>query len=400
MTAHDIDCMMQGYVDNQEIAGGALMVRKEGRLIYKNKWGFSDITAKAPVEYDSIYRMMSLTKVSVAVGVMKLIEDGKIALDAPLSEYIPAFRNTQVVDDPDFTPNEGDPPDAFLGKILAFDKDKVKTIPADREITIRDLLSHSSGLEMGMYGFLRMLKHPDTRNTLEEVAEKYAAYPLDFQPGTGTGYSALASFDILLRVCEIVSGLEGNTFMQKTVFEPLDMRNSAFWLTPEQEKRLVRVYKRQGDSLVDVSGTPEDMDSLLHRGKGYPCGSGGLFSTVEDQEKLAAMLCAEGSYQGTAYLKPETVRLMAAEAPAMHLEPEPGYVWGLGVKIRQDKEKGGFEATEGTYGWSGAFGTHLFVSPKDKLDCVFVSNRSDAGGSGFYISHKVEEMVFKTFREG
>lgn len=399
MTVQDINSAMERYIANQEIAGCALMVRKDGKIVYQNKWGYADLAAKAPVEYNSIYRMMSLSKVAVAVAVMKLIEEGKIGLDAPVSQYIPAFQNPRVVNDPWYTVNEGEAPGAFLKKILFFKKDKVKTIPADREVTIRDLLSHSSGIEMGVYGFLRMYKYQDVRNTLTEVAEKYADYPLDFQPGTGTGYSALASFDILLRVCEIVTGLEGNCFMQKILFEPLGMKDTAFWLRPEQEKRLVKLYKLDKDRLKDVTDTAEDMDSILHRGKGFPCGSGGLFSTVEDYERLGSMLCNEGTIDGVEYLKPETVRLMATEAPAMHLEPEPGYVWGLGVKIRQNKEKGGFVATEGTYGWSGAFGTHLFVSPKDKLECVFVSNRSDAGGSGFYISREVEDMVFRVFAE-
>ncbi len=396
MTTHNIDRIMEGYVANNEIAGGALMVRKNGELVYKNKWGYADISEKKPIEYDSVYRMMSLTKVAVAVGVMKLIEEGKIGLDAPISEYIPAFKNPRVVSDPRYIANPNDPPDAFLRKIIMFDKDDVETVPADRELTVRDLISHSSGLEMGVYGLLRMMKYPEPRRSLKETAEAYGGYPLDFQPGTGTGYSGFSSFDVLLRICEVVSGLEGKEFMRKTVFEPLGMKDSAFVLTPDEEKRLVRVYKRENDSLTDVTGTAEDMEAFLHIEKGYPSGSGGLYSTMEDYDRLADMLCREGN----GYLKPETVCLMATEAPKMHLEPEPGYVWGLGVKIRQDKKKGGFAATEGTFGWSGAFGTHLFVSPKDKISCVFTSNRSDAGGSGFYISRKVEDLVFSIFAEG
>ena len=399
MKAYDIDKMMEKYVDSQEIAGAALMVRKRGKLVYQNKWGYADQSKQKPIEYDSIYRMMSLTKVSVAVGVMKLVENGFLSLDTPLSEYIPSFRKPLVVNDPRYTVQEGDAPDTFLAKLALFDKDQVKTIPADRELTVRDLLSHSSGLEMGVYGILRMLKYPQIHRTLEETAAYYADYPLDFQPGTGTGYSGFASFDVLLRVCEIVTVLEGNEFMRKTVFEPLGMKDSTFILSPDQEKRLVRVYKRVDNTLTDVTGSGEDIESFLHIAKGYPCGSGGLYSTITDYERLANMLCAKGTIDGAAYLKPETVRLMAEEAPKKHLEPEPGYVWGLGVKIRQDKDRGGFVATEGTYGWSGAFGTHLFVSPADKLDCVFTANRSDAGGSGFYISKAVEDMVFKTFTE-
>ena len=399
MIIHDIDKTMETFVYNQEIAGAALLVRKKGILVYQNKWGYADRKGQKPVEFDSIYRMMSLTKVAVAVGVMKLIEEGSISLDSPLSEFIPAFKHPRVVSDIRYAVQNGDRPDAFLSKLPSFDKDQVETIPADREITIRDLLSHSSGLEMGVYGVLRMLKYPQLRRTLAETAALYATYPLDFQPGTGTGYSGFASFDVLLRVCEIVSGMDGNSFMQKMVFDPLGMKDSTFVLSAEQKKRLVHVYKRVNNTLIDVTGKDEDMDSFLYIINGYPCGSGGLYSTITDYERLANMLCAEGMIDGKAYLKPETVRLMAAEAPVKHMEPEPGYVWGLGVKIRQNRQKGGFVATEGTYGWSGAFGTHLFISPADNLECVFATNRSDAGGSGFYISRVVEDMVFKIFSE-
>ena len=399
MSIQEIDRAMQRYVDNRELAGGALIVRKNGELVYQNKWGCADLASKTPLEYDSIYRMMSLTKLAVAVAVMKLVEEGRLSLDTPLSAYLPAFASPRVVADPRYTAHPNDPPDAFLQLILDFDKDDVKTVPADRELTIRDLLSHSSGLEMGVYGMLRMLKYPVLRRSLEQTAELYAGYPLDFQPGTGTGYSGFSSFDVALRVCEIVSGMEAKDFMEQTVFAPLDMKDSGFVLRPEQENRLVRVYKRENEDLKDVTGTAEDLQGFLHLESGYPSGSGGLYSTLEDYDKLGAMLCAEGMVNGSAYLKPETVRRMATEAPRLHLEPEPGYVWGLGVKIRQNREKGGFVATEGTYGWSGAFGTHLFVSPKDRLECVFCSNRSDAGGSGFYISRAIEDMVFQTFVE-
>ncbi len=117
MKTYDIDKMMKKYVDSQEIAGAALMVRKRGKLVYQNKWGYADRSKQKPIEYDSIYRMMSLTKVSVAVGVMKLVENGFLSLDTPLSEYIPSFRNSRVVNDPRYSVQEGDAPDAFLAKL-------------------------------------------------------------------------------------------------------------------------------------------------------------------------------------------------------------------------------------------------------------------------------------------
>ncbi|MBQ6420129.1 MAG: serine hydrolase, partial [Clostridia bacterium] len=108
----------------------------------------------------------------------------------------------------------------------------------------------------------------------------------------------------------------------------------------------------------------------------------------------------EGRHEQTRFLRPETVRLMETEAAAKHLEPEPGYTWGLGVKIRQNKDKGGFACTEGTYGWSGAYGTHFFISPADRLEAVFATNVSNIGGSGSFVNPVLEELVFDIFTKG
>ncbi len=395
----EIDEALQDYLDKHELAGGVLLVRKGDDLVYQRYLGQADLAAGTPVGPASIWRMMSMTKVAVAVAVMRLVEEGDLALDAPLSTWLPDFAHMRVVDDKRYQ-FHGMPGKLEMAKRLAlFRKEDVRTVPANRELTIRDLMSHSSGLEMGVYGYLRMLKFPIERQSPEQVAHEYGSYPLDFQPGTGTGYSALAAFDVLLRLCEVASGQDAKAFMRASVFEPLGMADTGFDLTPQQQGRLVRLYEldkgglRGGNRLKDVTGTKKDVAGFIHAAPGYPCGSGGLYATAADYERLARML----NHEGEGYLRPETVRLMATEAPAAHLEPEPGMVWGLGVRVRQDGARGGFCATPGTFGWSGAFGTHLFVSPADHLDAVFCTNRSDAGGSGFPVSRRLEDLVFQTW---
>ena len=239
--------------------------------------------------------------------------------------------------------------------------------------------------------------NPEIVVNLAAQAERYAQYPLDFQPGCGTGYSPLAGFDVLARVIEVVSDMDAAQYYKANIFQPLGMRDTAFHLNEEQKKRLVHVYCRKNGKLVDVTGSKEDLPKKFHFGERYICGAGGLYSTLTDYGAFAQMLQNGGSYRGTQILKPETVQLMRTEAPVNHLEPEPGFVWGLGVKIRQDPVRGGSVATKGTYGWSGAFGTHFFVSPADDLNCVLMLNRSDLDGAGSYISKKVEELVFGTF---
>lgn len=386
MDIKQIDEIMEAYVNNQEMAGGALFVRQGENILYRQKWG--------EVEFDSIYRMMSLTKCITAVAVMICVERGLIGLDEPLSTYIPEFKEMKVMDDERYV-FEPEKLKKLPLMLLTFRMDKVKSKPAQREITIRDLLSHSSGLQQGLVGLLAMTKEIREYKTLREHVLHYTKHCLDFEPGTGTGYSPLAGFDILGYVVSVVSGRSLAEFIEEEICAPLHMKDTTFFLSEEQKPRLVDVYKRKNNQLIKVTGTKDDMAGFMHEKEiCFEHGCGGLFSTLDDYANFGEMLLGNGNFRGGQLLKPETVELMHTEAPMQHLEPEPGFVWGLGMKIRQDPKKANVPATEGTYGWSGAFGTHFLISPKDDLEVVFMMNRSDIGGSGSYISAKVEELVF------
>jgi len=393
MDEKEIARVMQGYVDNQEMPGGALVVRKNDEIVYDGKWGYENLDTRTPVKDDTIYRMASMTKPVIGVAVMQLIEEERIDLDDPVSKYIPAFKSLRVANDPLF--QKYTLPNIVLC-YLFMRMEKVKTVAADREVTIRDLLSHASGLEQGVVGMVGMLKFRSKKDDLRERIDRYTRFVLDFQPGTSTSYSPCASFDTLGLILELVSGVKVGEYLKKTVFDPLDMRDATFHPDAEQALRVAPIYKRRGKRLFNVSGTRSDVDFLICRGRGddYVSGSGGLYCTVKDYEHLARMLCNEGMYNGKQFLKPETVRLMHTEAQEQHLETEQGFTWGLSVKIRQDPVRGKSSATAGTYGWSGAPGTHFFVSPADKLEAVFATSRSDLGGASSFISHKVEELVF------
>lgn len=398
MKESDISKVMQSYIENNEMAGGALIVRKAGDIVYQNKWGYADIKNKKPIEYDSIYRMCSMTKCVTGVAIMQLIERGMLGLDDKVSKYIPEFANMKVISDARYIKlNEQD----FIQKVKTLSlEDDINTVDANRELTIRDLLSHSSGLEQGIYGYSSMMNMKKMDKTLQERALRYSNYILDFQPGTGTGYSGIASFDILGYIITVVTGMSITEYMTKELFIPMEMNDMTFFLNEEQKKRLVKLYKREQDEFIDVSDTKEDIWSILYMdGPDFEAACGGIFGTITDYEHMADMLCNEGTYKGKQILKPETVCLMHSEAPAMHLEPEPGFVWGLGVKIRQNPDLSDCFAHRGTYGWSGAFGTHFFICPDEKLEAVFVMNRSDIGGASSYISKKVEELVFGIYGE-
>ena len=208
MREEQISEVMERYVQNEEIAGASLLVQQHGQVVYQNCWGYADKAVKTPIRENSIFRMMSMTKCVTAVGILQLMEAGKLDLDEPLSLFIPSFAEPRVADDARYRWHDGVKMGELLQKALFFRMECVKTVPAEREITIRDLLSHSSGLEQGMVGLLAMLKDRRERVNLAAQAERYAQYPLDFQPGCGTGYSPLAGFDVLARVIEVVSGIQ------------------------------------------------------------------------------------------------------------------------------------------------------------------------------------------------
>ena len=180
MEVQDISKVMNAYISNQEMLGGALIVRKNDEIIYQNKWGFQNLEHSRSIEYDTMYRLMSMSKCVTGVAVMKLIEEGKIRLDDKVSKYIPEFAGLPVCCDPRYI-SQNLKKRKMVWNLLTFRMDKVKTEPAKREITIRDLLSHASGLEQGWVGLLSFMKMKPEDKSLEERIRRYTSYILDFQ---------------------------------------------------------------------------------------------------------------------------------------------------------------------------------------------------------------------------
>lgn len=391
MKTYHISEALHSLVDNGELAGYGVIIRKDSEIILDETYGYADLNQRKPIDNDTLFRMASMTKCVTAVGIMKLVEEGRLELDAPLSKYLPEFAGMGVVNDDRYVFHEGMGMKEIMPKLLTFNMDKVKRIPADREITLRDLLSHSSGLQQGVAGMMAMMKHSKKDNLQQRIAA-YSHYALDFQPGTGTGYSPCAAFDILGYLIGKITDMNVEAAYKKLIFEPLGMNSATFKPTNEQLKNVANTYTMEKGKLADITGTDKDLEGIMRTEKGadYVAGSAGLYCTVKDYEKFAYML----ENNGGDFLKEYTVELMHTEAPRIHLEPEPGYVWGLGFKIRQDPEKGDSPCTNGTYGWSGALGTHFFISPKDNLDVVFATHRADLGGSASYVSNELEKLVF------
>ena len=234
MSKNDITEYIEKLVSDKEIPCGLLTVRKNDDIVFKGKWGYSDLRSKKEILYTDIFRMMSMTKPVVAVGILKLIDDGSLTLDTPITEYLPEFKNMRVISDERFEWKEKMNPLSTVFKLAFFNQIIPKTVPAERDITVRDLLSHTSGLEQGVWGFMAAIRNKEKRSSLKEVSERYSKYYLDWQPGTMTSYSALAGFDVLTRLIEVISEKEASVFFDEEIFKPLHMTSTSF-NAPEME---------------------------------------------------------------------------------------------------------------------------------------------------------------------
>ncbi|HKI37487.1 MAG TPA: serine hydrolase [Gemmataceae bacterium] len=347
-----IDDVVRRHIDEHRIAGAVTLVARRGRVVHFEAYGLRDVEGKRPMAKDTLFRMASSTKPVTGVAVMMLVEEGKVRLSDPVSKFIPEFKELQV----------------------AVERDgKVELVPAERPITIRDLLTHTSGLGSGGPGTRKAppeALRPGGEDTLADYVQRLAKVPLDFQPGSRWSYSGLAGIDTLSRVVEVVSGRPYDEFLRERVFEPLGMKDTSFLhQTDDRNTRLASIYRGIGDKL-------EKLPPFLRFPKGYFSGAGGLISTAEDYFRFAQMLANGGELDGKRLLSPRAVELLSSnqvgEMFGGQLGRPTGMGFGLTVEVVVDPVRAGTFRSEGSYGWDGAFGTHFWVDPKAHLVAVFL----------------------------
>ena len=360
---------MQGFVDRHEAAGIVTLVAREGKVVDVHASGFQDVESRTPMRPDTIFRIASMSKPITSVAVMMLFEEGKLQLTDPVSRYIPAFRSMRVA--------------AADGS----------TTPATRQITIRDLLSHRSGLS---YGFLnggpvgaayRKEGVTDglttTTMTLAEGIDKLAAQPLMSQPGAAWNYSLSA--DVLGRVVEIVSGMSFDAFLRERILQPLDMVDTSFVIPDSKWPRVATVYSPDGQGGIRPMKDPETFGNTnmspvasYKAPKTYFSGGAGLTSTARDYARFANMLLGGGALGNVRLLSPTTVALMTENhtadiAPGNLVGPGAGF--GLGFRVVLDPAATQTAGSAGMYGWSGIYGTVFWVDPKEELVAVMLVQR-------------------------
>jgi len=355
-----IDRAMQRHVDEGKLVGGIGLVARADKIVYARTWGLRDRERELPMTEDTIFRIYSMSKPITSVAAMMLVEQGKLALDDPVSKYLPEWTEMSVLVE---TQGEN-------GQTTH------KEVPTQRPITVRDLLRHTSGLTYGFFGNSEVDKRYlragvlITDRTLEDTVAKLAKIPLKYQPATRWHYSV--STDVLGRVIEVASGQTLDQYLREHIFEPLDMRDTFFTVPKEKLPRLARMYSPDGSGGLKAAG-PLRSRRFVDPANRFYSGGGGLCSTTRDYLRFCRMLLGEGQLDGRRILQPETVRMMHSNQLPDRVRRSGGFQFGLGFAIDRD----------GVYRWGGAAGTRFWIDPKNRLITIYMVQINPTGKFDF-----------------
>jgi CubicO group peptidase (beta-lactamase class C family) len=353
-----IDALCEEAVKSGSIPGVVALVARHGKIVYHKAFGMADNSAGRALKPDDIFRIASQTKAITATAVMILWEEGRFGLDDPISKFIPEFKDAQVLK----TYNEQD--GTWTGE------------PVKRAITIRDLLTHTSGLGYGaidgdprfrqMYAKAGIVEAFTTnRITIAEDIKKLAKLPLHHHPGERFTYAM--GLDVLGYLIEIVSGMPFDVFLQKRLFEPLGMKDTGFYLSEEKAARLVPVQSPEGGKWVRTPATFYDPDYPIKGAKSFFSGGGGLSSTARDYATFLQMHLNGGELNGVRILSRTTVAMMRSQqVPTALFGPDTVFSLAFSVVTESGEKKGGI-GSAGTFDWGGYFNTQYFADPKEEL---------------------------------
>jgi CubicO group peptidase (beta-lactamase class C family) len=351
-------------VDTGKIPGAIVLIQQHGKPVYHEFFGVQDVVSKAPMTDQTIFRLFSMTKAITAVSSMILLQEGKIKLDDPVSKYIPSFANVKV----------------GVEKKGADGTPTLELVPPNRPMTVKDLMTHTSGVTYGFYGDSLVRKAYKAADIyggdfdLAEFAERIAKLPLHNQPGGLWQYGH--STDILARVMEVASGKSLSQFEKENLLDPLGMKDTSFFITdPEKIKRMAEPMPNDSDFRVGRINDPTKV-------KKWESASGGMVSTMGDYGRFVQMLLNGGTFEGKTYLKPETFKMMATDqiGPGSGVDrdyfyfPGDGFGFGLGLAVRTDagNAKPPAPGDIGELKWDGASGCYFVVDPKEDMFFVLM----------------------------
>jgi CubicO group peptidase (beta-lactamase class C family) len=372
-----LDAVMHDWVDKGRIAGVVTLVARRGKVVHVDAYGKADIEHNKPMTNDTYFRLFSMTKPVTSVALLTLYEQGKFQLDDPLAVYLPEFKDIKV----------------FAG----VDKQGgMITEDAARAPTIHDVFRHTAGFSYGAgpEPVQKLLTpSPYAEPSLEALAKRLSKAPLIYQPGTRWVYSF--SHDVQARLVEVMSGMPFDEYVREHIFRPLGMKDVVFGLPPKLASKFANTYSPNDAGKLVASDTPEKTTYNTP-----PFGGTSLAGPVMDYARFAQMLVNSGELDGARILSPRTVDLMATN----HLPDGVtrgaagggtalGEGYGLGVRVVIDPAKAGNLTSAGTFGWSGAAGTHFFVDRKEQLFAIFMIQRQGPGAGG--MSAEFETLVYQ-----
>ena len=357
---------MHSYVDDNELSAIQTAIVKNGKLIHFDSYGSSDISENDPLEEDDIFRIASMTKPIVSIGLMMLYEEGKFNLNDPVYKYIPEFKNLTI-------------------------KKRKKVKPVKNHVKIIDLLRHSAGLNFkGPEDYRKVINM-----NLEEYTKESVKEPLRFEPGTTWWYSS--STDICGYLIEILSGQKLDVYLKDKIFDPLKMNDTSFELPKNKLDRLTTLYvvgeKKELVSFDNKSNSPfKNKVTLLN-------GSGGLLSTTKDYLKFSVMLLNNGSIGGEQILKKSTLDLMKQDH-SLGLKYKKlvfGKKKGFGLGFEVVKEEDTKFGSKGTFGWGGMFGTYFRADPKQNMVYIYMTQSFET--YRLKLADKFRAMVYESILE-
>ncbi len=345
--------VLRGEIERGRVPGAVALIARRGRLGYFESFGMRDPVSGAPMAKDAIFRIYSMTKPITSVAAMMLWEEGKFLLSDSIADYLPEFSNLQVA--------------VVRGGAM-------ERVPADRAITIQDLLRHTSGLTYEFRGsgpvhkmYMSAKVYSRSQSGADQVAT-LAKMPLLHQPGTQWEYSR--GTDVVGRLIEVLSGVPLRAFFERRILAPLGMTDTAFHVPPQHHSRIAEAFAKDPDSggkvqLLEVRDAPN-----------FESGGGGLVSTASDYARFLQMLLNGGTLEGSRFLSRKTLELMTAD----HLGPItgasdlllPGHGFGLGFAVRLQAGIAAVPGSIGQYFWGGLAGTTFWVDPAERLFAILL----------------------------
>ena len=384
-----IDVNMKEWLGDGRLNGAVALIARNGKIVYHKAFGYDDLEKKKPMKTDMIFRIASQTKAITSVAVMILYEEGKFLLDDAVSKYIPEFSKQQVLN-------------VFDEKDSSY-----TTTPAKREVTIRDLLTHTSGIGYAQIGSkeanaiyaknkINAGLGVEKGETVAPAMKKLGSLPLMHQPGEKFTYGL--NTDVLGYLVEVVSGKSLAAFFQERIFEPLGMKDTYFYLPAAKHNRLAQIYQEKDKKLTAQSEVAQNgkflLDYPLSEGT-YHSGGAGLSSTVLDYAIFLQMMLNGGEYNGKRILARNTVRMMTMNQISDINRGSNKF--GLGFGITTDKGSSLLPTPEGVFEWGGAFATTYWADPKEKL--IGLIYRQLWGTTQGEIPNKYKVLVYQALND-